>query len=322
VIEEVLKVKPELDPAAASRLEKNLNARFGRVAKKFGFGLMNVIKGSGVLGLALGFIDKLLNPLKETQDAIERMISQGDDIVTNAKQFGTTAGKLFKLTKFAQASGLDQEGVFTLLTKFQSAVAEAKADPKKQSAVRNFTEDADIAESFFSFIQALRDTTDATKRTLIQNEVFGEKQTLKYADFLQQDFKQLSARLGLASAESYTAPLNNLANKKDMLDELRSRNSAADVFLKGSAITEGMIKQISAAEAIAMQKENERIANFKNLAAISMTMDKIMGLVEQLVSMLGKLIVILTPGANELMSAIKKIGSSRLLKGYTGMKGE
>jgi len=313
VITEILKVKPQLDAAGLNKMETTLNARFARVAKKFSFGLANVIKGGGLVGLALGFIDKLLNPLKETQDAIERMINQGDDIVANAEQFGTTAGKLFKLTKFAEASGLDAAGLNMLLTKYQTSIAEAQADPNKQTAVRAYANDTDIADSFFQFIQSLN-KMDRNQQVLVQKEVFGEKQTLKMADFLRQDFSKLQTLTGLRPADAYDKSLNNLGNLNDRLAGLRAGATAEDTLQKGKSITQSMIDSIARTEQRDLARENERIQNFKNLKSISDTMTNVMAVLEQLVNLVGKMLTYVTPGMTEGVDLLRKMLNSRGMK--------
>ena len=110
-LKKFFRIVPKLSPGDLSSMGGALTTRFGKIAKKFGKGLLEVITGGGVAGLALGIIDKLLNPLKETQDAIDRMLVQGNDIVTNAKQFGTTAGKLARLQALGKSVGLDPESL-------------------------------------------------------------------------------------------------------------------------------------------------------------------------------------------------------------------
>ena len=79
---EILKVKPQLDTKDLNKMEKTLQSRFSRLAKGFGKSITNVIKGGGVAGIAIALIDKLLNPLKEVQEAIDRSLSKGDDLAT------------------------------------------------------------------------------------------------------------------------------------------------------------------------------------------------------------------------------------------------
>ena len=211
-------------------MEKSLTTRFGRIAKKFGKGLVATLTGGGVAGLALGLIDKLLNPLKETQEAIDRVLAQGDDVVTNAKQFNTTAGKLFKLQQLAKSTGLDASQLDLLITKFQTAVAEAEADPNKQSAVRQFVGEKDTAEGFFKFIQSLQ-RLDKNAQVRAQQEVFGEKQILKMADFLNTDFAKQSALIGGRSAEEFTPGLEKLGELNDLKDALAVKRENEDLYI-------------------------------------------------------------------------------------------
>src|SRR4051812_39877327 len=136
VFKEILQIIPRLSSSDLASMDATLSRRFSNIAKKFGKGLLATLTGGGIAGIGLGLIDKLLNPLKETQDAIDRTLKQGDDIVTYAKQFGTTSGKLYRLMQIAKSTGLDEGSFFMLLEKFQATVAEAAADPKKQTSVR------------------------------------------------------------------------------------------------------------------------------------------------------------------------------------------
>src|SRR5687767_8200002 len=104
---EILKIIPQLDSGDLAKLESSLSGRFTRIAKKFGKGLGSILTGGGIAGLALGLIDKLLNPLKDVQEAIDRSLKDSDDLVTNAKQFDTTAGKLAKLVALGKSTGLE-----------------------------------------------------------------------------------------------------------------------------------------------------------------------------------------------------------------------
>src|SRR5690606_31986576 len=120
---EILKIIPKIDAKDLKAMENTLSARFKKIAKGFGKGLASVIKGGGIAGIGLALIDKVLNPLKEVQDAIERTLKANDDVATNAKQFETTAGKLSKLIALGQATGLESEDLYKLISKFQGSVA-------------------------------------------------------------------------------------------------------------------------------------------------------------------------------------------------------
>jgi len=321
VFKETLNVIPKLDRAGMSRMERLLNSRFARISKSFGRGLMGVLKGGGVVGVALSMINKLLNPLKETQEAIDRTLRSADDTVTNAQQFNSSAGELFKLQKLAQATGLDASGLDMLLLKFQSAVAEAAADPTKQTAVREFAGEDNIVKGFFEFIQALN-KMDRNTQVLIQKEVFGERQTLKMAEFLRADFDRLGKMVGVGDASTYTAPLEKLAGLSDLDMAKQAGREIQDTVQKSQIINRGMIEAKDSAEKIRLKRENEAIKNFQNLQAISETSAKIMTLVEKGVFLLGDFINFLMPTMNKLITSIEKMANSPIVRGVQGWFGK
>lgn len=314
---EILKIIPKLETKDLAQMERTLNSRFARVAKTFAKGIGNALKGGGIAGIALGLIDKLLNPLKETQEAMDRILKSSDDIVTNAKQFNTSSGRLFKLVQLAKSTGLDQDNLFTLITKFQTAVAEAKQDPKKVTSVRNFTDNKDTAEGFFEFIQALQ-RMEKSQQLLVQQEVFGEKQILKMADFLQTDFGSQTKLIGAKAGDSYSSSLEKLGGLNDLQDALTAKRELNDTVKKAGIMNEGMIRSRDRAEQILLDQENARIRSYQNLQAISDTTTKIMGLIEQGLNQLGKFINFLTPAVNKLVDAIGKLSTSRIFRGIFG----
>lgn len=319
---EVLKIIPKLDPKDLNKMQQLLQARFTKIAKGFGKGLLNVIKGAGIAGLALSLIDKLLNPLKETQEAIDRMLKSSDDIATNANQFNTSTGRLFKLVQLAKATGLDQDNLFQLITKFQTAVAEARANPSQPSAVRNYVDQEDTAQAFFEFIQALQ-SMEKNQQVLVQQSVFGEKQILRMADFLQTDFARKFGEVGLdkVSSQKLTQSIEKMANLNDLADALEARRETQDVLTKSGVITESMIRARDKSAKIALERENQQIANYNNLAAISQTTDKIMGLVEQGIGLLGGLINKLVPAVDKIVMAVDKFMKTPMVRGVKSLFG-
>jgi len=329
VFSEVLKIIPKLEPKDLQAMQNALQSRFTKLTKSFGKGLVNALKGGGIAGIALGLIDKLLNPLKEVQEAIDRTLKSSDDIATNANQFNTTAGKLQKLVTLAKSTGLDQDNLFQLITKFQGAVAQAKANPNDpgSNSVRNFTGQTDTAEAFFGFVQQLQ-KMDSNQRVLVQQQVFGEKQILKIADFMQSigDPKALATIVGRTgmdkvTSEKLTGSINKLANLNDLADSLTAGREMNDMVSKSGVINESMIRNRDKSERILLERENRNIANYNNLAAISQSVDKIMGLVEQGTAVLGGLVTKLLPFIDKMTAAIDKFMKSPMVRGVRGLFG-
>lgn len=345
MFKEILQIIPKLSNSDLSSMERTLSSRFGNIAKKFGKGLLATLTGGGIAGAAIGIVDKLLNPLKETQDAIDRTLKQGDDIVTNAKQFGTTAGKLFRLQQLAKSTGLDEGSLDVLLTKFQGAIAEAVADPKKQTSVRKFVIDQktlreqaqaqrdkenqpgfigpksdpnaplkiaeqDIAETFFEFIQSLQ-KLPKEQQVLVQQEVFGEKQILKMADFLQTDFEKQTKLVGGPSAEKLTPALEKTANLNDLKDALEARRNLDQTLERSQSLTAEMVKKQDERAKIDFEKEQRQIQSYDNLDALAQTSARIEGIAQTALASFSGMIVKLT----NISENMKKISDSPALKG-------
>lgn len=280
MFKEIIKFIPKLDQSDLAKMDRQLSTRFAKVAKKFGKGLAGILAGGAVLGAITTIVDKLINPLKAVDDALNATISRADDTVTNAKQFESSAGKLFKLEKFGEAAGLDREALSMLINKFANTVAEAKADPNKDTSVRKYVGQPDMVEGFFNFIQALQ-KMEKSQQLLVQQEVFGEKQILKMSDFLNSDFAQLSKQLKLRPAADYDAALGKQANQNDLKDILEARRTAEDTYKKAQIITNKMIEAQARRAERELQEENRRIQSYHSLAMVQEASAKILNLIEQ-----------------------------------------
>ncbi len=310
MFKEIVHLIPKMSASDLAAMEAALGSRFVKLAKKFGKGLAASLTGGGFAGLALGLIDKLLNPLKETQDAIDKVLRQGDELVTNAKQFGTTAGKLFRLQQIAKSTGLDEGSLAILLEKFQASVAEAVQDPNKQTSVRKFVGQKDSAEAFFQFIQGLQ-KLNKNQQILVQQEVFGEKQILKMADFLQTDFAAQSKLVGGPTAEQLTPGLEKLGTLADLTDALEAKRTLEDTLKKSQVITQGFVESKDRQEKQNLDKENRQIQSYESLAAIAEASNEILNTGKEALLKLTGLVVQFT----DLASNVKKITGSRALKG-------
>lgn len=317
---DILKIKPQIDNKDLQAMEKQLQSRFTKIAKGFGKGIGSLFKGGGLLGLAVGLIDKLLNPLKEVQEAIDKTLKASDDLATNAKQFNTTAGRLAKLQAFGKAAGLDPESLSMLITKFQTAVAEAKANPKEPSAVRNFTGQTDTAAAFFEFIQSLQ-KMNKDQQILVQQQVFGEKQILKMADFLNSDFQAVGKYFSRFDSAKLTRDINKTADLNDLQDTLAAVRDLDDMQKKSRLINEGMIRTRDASEKLNLQRENQRIQSYSDLAAISQTSEKIMMMVEQGVGLVGKLINVALPFIDKATVFMQQVLKSPMMRGIKSLFG-
>lgn len=314
MFKEILKLVPTLDQAAMNKMTNTLSTRFMSVAKKFHAGMKNLLTGGGITGVALALVDKILNPIKEVQEAMDRMLKQSDDIVTNAKQFGSSTGELAKLQTIAKSTGLDPNDLNVLITKFQTAIAEAKADPTKDTSVRQFANDTNMVDSFFQFIQGLQ-KLDKNQQVLVQKEIFGEKQILKMADFLNTNLVSQREKVGGATSQELTSAIDRTGELNDLSDLLRAQREEMDQLTKGRIITEKMVRQIHEAEIEKLKRENKNIdENFENLKNMSIGVERMQGMMQDAISKLTEMVTSMV----DINKKVKDFSNNSFFKYFKG----
>jgi hypothetical protein len=317
VFSEILKFRPKIDSADLNRMINTLQTRFTNVAKKFGSGMKSALKGlaSGALfGAALGFIDKLLNPLKETEESIKRLLGEADDLATMAAQFETTAGKLFKLRQIGVSVGLSGDELNVMMGKFQVALAEARkdeTDPTKKEAdktspVRRFIGEKDTAQAFFDFIRALQ-VAKKDDQILIQQQVFGEKLINKQAELLQIDLLKRIEEIGLKDSSVYDRALSGWSNAADQNDLNTAKRNEQDVLQKEKLITKGMIVEIDRGERQKLRQENKNLQDFEMLKNAAVSVDKIAFEAKEIFKLLYGFIPTVIQGVDKLSEGVRSI---------------
>lgn len=301
-------------------MERSLNTRFKKIAKSFGGGLVSALKGGGIAGIAIGLIDKLLNPLQEVQAAIDKALHGGDDLATFAKQFNTTAGNLARLQGFAKSTGLDPEGLRMLMVKFQDAVANQMKTPNEQTSVANFTGKKDTAEAFFEFIQALQKMTPI-QQNLVQQEVFGERQILKASSFLGANFSSLNGifnQAGVPSAQQQTSAamwLGQLQENRQTLEAIRDQK---DLITKSKLISDSTINKMSNSDQLDLNQGNKNLSKFDTLEALQMANQRLMNDALNIFLKLAPVLAAALGGVADKIDLIKQgTAGSRVLRGVT-----
>lgn len=313
MFKEILQIIPTISSSDLSKMEQTLGKRFSSIAKKFGSGLKSAILGGGVTALAAGVINKLLNPLQEVQETMDKLLNRSSDLNAFAQQFGTTSGNLFKLEQLANAQGLSSETLRTLLLKFQNAVVQTKADPDQPSSVRNFLNEPDMAEAFLKFVQGLQSLT-ADQREFAEVSVFGERRILEASKFFgTKDFGKLQNNIGLNNnTDDYTSKINQNAKLSDYNKTLNARNDVA-TFMAELSKTQGMngvsmVDLMNQRAQLALAKEIEDLGSLKNLEKLQISADKIGNTLEK-----GFLTILKhLPG---IADALSDIADSKLVRG-------
>lgn len=321
----ILKIIPKIEASDLRKMERSLSQRFKRVAKTFGKGLTGILKGGVVGGLALGLINKVLNPLKEIQDIIEKTLASNDNIVTYAQQFNTTAGRLQKLIALAESSGLDETSIFNLLGRYQAAVAGVANNPNDPlyESLKDFTGKTDTAEGFFEFLQRLQ-KLDRNQQVYIQELIFGQRQILKMADFFQTDFADRYNKLGLNKLDTtrLTKDSERASSISDYYDARKAAVNIQDRANKARLVSTSQVDEMIRKRMNENQKQNIQITNFKNLASITNAMDNITILLQDLLVTAGKMLNKFAPELEIMSSNFKKFFNSpfwrRIDKYWTG----
>lgn len=193
---EVVKFQPQIDGAAATGLENNLNKRFAKVGNKFGTGLKRVLRtssnvaaGGGLLGsvgtglasesLAIGGIATavavglaaigvaaaaILKTTEAAETKMKSLIESTQSTVDMADKFNTTTGQLKKLQDVGASLGFKPDAMADILGKFATALEATHKDilehgaptTEQSNVLKNFSGDKDVAESLFRFLRGLR----------------------------------------------------------------------------------------------------------------------------------------------------------------------
>lgn len=312
---ETLKISPQLESSEVSAMERNLNSRFSGIAKKFGKGLLGAIAGGGILGIAGGILEKILNPLKEVQEALDKTLKGADDLKDSAEQFGTTTGELAKLRAFGKTKGLDASQVDALIQKFQVAVTEATVNPDKDTSVRQFVGQKNIAQAFLTFSENLSKLAkeNPTEAIRVQQEVFGERQIGKSGQFIRADFQGLNKQFGGIDTQQLTQANEKLNQLNDIQRNAEATRELRDIIDKSRAINEKTVQTLEEQKDIALKRENERIANAESLAVLKTQADNVMALLEN------KALPLLGDGIRQLQQLagqLQTIASSPLLRRF------
>ncbi len=317
MLTEIVKIKPQLDSGELSKMESNLNLRFGKVALKFGKGLAKAMLGGGIVAAALTAINRLLNPLEAVEERIKSLLGQSENISDTAEKFGTTAGKFFKLEQLGAAAGLDQAGLKEMLTKFQEKIQLAQkelADPshgisRSTAAVKNFVGESDVASAFFRAIQDLG-TKDKETRAVIEKAIFGEKQTGAQRRFIDTDFASVQKKLGVENSDQLQEAFSKNSNINELSRTLEAARGVQQFMLQSSKLNANMITAMDEAQRLQMNKDALELENFQTLKEASVSIQKIQNLVDQGLLQVNKLIAF----ASKLEPLFMKISESRGLR--------
>ncbi len=162
---EVLRIKPVLDESTAKQMETSLSSRFARVAGRFGSGLKSIVKGT-VLGISLGLLNRLLNPIEALEEKIKGLLGHGGDVKDLSERLGTSSGNVEQARAVASSFNVSPEQFKEVILKFSDAIEKADEEIKNRVSeasastlvVGQFAAEKDRLKSFQKFIELLKKT--------------------------------------------------------------------------------------------------------------------------------------------------------------------
>lgn len=287
---EVLRIKPVLDPATTKKMELTLSQRFAKVSKGFGKGLMAVVKGS-IIGISVGLLSKLLNPLENLEEKIKTLLNQGKDLRELAEGFGSNTGELKRLIDIGGVMGIDQNQIVDTLQKFQDSIKAARKEIEsgeqlspQAAAVKEFVGEKDIVTAFTKFITGLqrvesgqgrtytlgngqtKTETGAETRAFIEEQVFGNAFTGAMAKLFGSDLEAVASKNGVRSSEELRKAIDKLYDLEVKRRGLETINQTNDMVKASSMMSSGMIASMEARAAKAADMETRQLKSFDDLS--------------------------------------------------------
>lgn len=289
---EILRVKPVLDPASAKKMESSLNTRFSRIAKRFGGGLMSALKAS-VLGLSLGLLNRLLNPIEALETKIKTLLGQGTEIRDMAEEFNTSPGEIKRLQDVAGSIGVAPDQLNGMLTQYAKAVEEARLelrDPTKERsastrAVENFVGEENLAEGFFKFLSSLRKEGQGQGRSIqigesgretrqisgvesrqdFERAVFGESLKGASRRLVETDLSSQLEAISEPTAQELTQAVDKLANLEQERKVQEIRNQTRDFIKASGVINSQTVTDLESAAAREADRDTKQLNSYGDL---------------------------------------------------------
>jgi len=302
---EILRIRPVLDRANAAAMERNLNQRFGRVARRFGQGLRNVVRGS-VFGIGLTFLTRLLNPIKALEERIKSVLGQSDEIRDLADEFGTSPGQLQRLQFAGQSLRVNPDQLRDLMRSFARSVETGReeiAGGKEVSPItktlQNFLGDEDMAESFFAFLASLRAASPEIRQA-VEKGVFGGRQHGAVRRLIDSDLTEQMAKINAPTVEKLDQAINKLADIEAQRRVLEVQRETESLLGAARNITPSMVEQMEGAARAEAQRENRELQQYNTLRQAANDVQIIVGyfqstmvLVQRGLGYLGRIVSVL-----------------------------
>lgn len=335
---EILKIIPVISPGDGKKMEKSLSERFGKVASRFGSGLKAVIKGS-IIGISLGLLNRLLNPLEALEDRIKSLLGQGSDARDLADRFNSTPGQVQRLQDVAEIAGVKPDQLQEMMVKFAQAVETAREELSTKgsdispstNAVQDFIGQKDMVESFIAFLtrlraegqspgrdvtyngQFLKHQSGMDSRKAIEKEVLGEVQFGGMKRLIETDLaEKLGGLKGAFDTNQLNETLTSLASMEDKRRALEVASRTQSLIDATNKISDNTVKQMEAATAREQQRLDSQLQGFNDLRraanGIETLKEGLTGLSLSVTKALGYL--------GNIAERLNKVGDSKIFRNW------
>lgn len=270
----ILNVKPTISASDGRKLERDLNNRFARVAKKFGGALRTVgskLRGIIAGGAVAGISAMMTNPIDSLNSTLDETLRRYDDISSRAKQLGVSSGQLYQATAIAKSAGIQEEDFRAMLTAYAVKVGEAKAG--KDEMLAEFVNE-DILTGFFEMVRSLRELSPE-QRAYFGAKILGEDDVSKLAELINTDVQERHRELfGSTTAEQTTRAIEKLAGTEGKQSIMRGRLDVENLLAKSQTITAETVKLQTELARKQQEAENISMKNYQAFARIQVATEE------------------------------------------------
>lgn len=270
----ILNVKPTVSASDGRKLERDLNNRFARVAKKFGGALRTVgskLRGIIAGGAVAGISAMMTNPIDSLNSTLDETLRRYDDISSRAKQLGVSSGQLYQATAIAKSAGIQEEDFRAMLTAYAVKVGEAKAGQDQMLA--EFVNE-DILTGFFEMVRSLRELSPE-QRAYFGAKILGEDDVSKLAELINTDVQERHRELfGSTTAEQTTRAIEKLAGTEGKQSIMRGRLDVENLLAKSQTITAETVKLQTELARKQQEAENISMKNYQAFARIQVATEE------------------------------------------------
>lgn len=278
----ILNVKPTISKSDGTKMERDLNQRFQRVANKFSTGLKTGLKKAatgfggalksvlssrsfwGVVAALVGTLGGVAfnNPFEKLTQSINELLLKMRTTAERAAQLGTTTGRYAEVEQIAKSAGV--KNFDAIVSTFQEQLELSRQG--QQPLLQEFTQNKDTLSAFIQTIESLKDLSEDERASFVK-QIFGGNANLQLAGLFKTNLQERRQQIfGNISNETFGAAVDKLAKNSELQEILIRQTEVRDILAKSKLINEGVIRsqeQVYRARGVV---ENIQLGNYGEFA--------------------------------------------------------